>query len=352
MNRRSHRSTWLLVLLPFLAFPTSGAAPERIPGPMALTDYQPYIKGMPTAAAWFGRRTALILEGERPDRRDPKVMAEVCAMLDGLLDAYDRVTRRRPELTAPFQGRARIEVSPQVGGGLAYHGRLGFAVNDKMFQGLYERVKAGVKTLDQVFFYEANRNYWMPDMATIDYATHAGPDSTGWWTVGFNNAMAVVLAKEAPGVTDMHYFGQDGKQFSDGMDAYLREYLADPKYGWDNAWCVRLLPWRENTSVNDLMTALILRLYREHGGVEFITGLYREIPRQPMPRDREDYMAVRDNFYAAASLAAGEDLGDFFTKDLRWALTKATHQRVLKELKARRSRSKEPPNSTSKKRAK
>ncbi|QEH35916.1 hypothetical protein OJF2_44730 [Aquisphaera giovannonii] len=313
-------------------------APGRTPAPMALTDYRPYIKGGPSAAAWFGRRTALILEGERPDARDAKVMAAICAMLDGLFDAYDRVTGRRPELTDPFQGRIRVEVSPQVGGGLAYHGRLGYAVNDRLFQGLYDRVKAGGKTLDHVFFYETNRNYWMPDMASIDYATHDGPDSYGWWTVGFNNVMAVVLAREVPGVEDMTYYGQGSKQFAAGMEANLDEYLAHPdKYGWDNAWCVKMLPWKANTSVNDLMTGLVLRLQREHGGLEFVSRLYREIPRQPPPRDRSDYLAARDNFYAAASLAAGKDLGDFFTKGLRWRLSKATHDRVLKELRARRT---------------
>lgn len=307
-----------------------------------LRDYQPYIKCGPEVTVWFGKRVALILDGEAPGRRDPDVMARICSTFDRIFDAYDRVTGRRPKLERPLAGRIRIEVTPKVGGGLAHHGSLGFAVGDGFFQKLYDRVKSGVNTYDQVFFYEIARNYWMEDMnPAIDYHTSGGPDDWGWWTVAFNNAMAVVMPGQVPGIDDMFYFGQGGREFATGMEAYLDEYLAHPeKYTWENSWCVRLLPWKENTSVNDLMTGLLVRLQREHGGVKFISGLYREIPRQrPLMRDRSDYQTARDNFYAAASLAAREDLWDFFTKDLRWTLRETAHRRVKEGLAHRPRRS-------------
>ena len=318
------------LLLAPLAAPVLGEALPELPQQHA-HNYQANIACGKKVTVWFGKRVALVLDGEKPEQRDPKVMARICAALDGIFDAYQRVTQRKPKLDAPFKGRIRVEVSSQVGGGLANHGRLGVGIGDGFFKGLYERVKAGTNTYDQVFFYEIARNYWMPDMnPSIDYHTSAGPQDYGWWTVGFNNAMAVVLPKQVPGIDDMFYFGQNGQQFAEGMEANLNEYLAHPeKYNWENSWCVRLLSWKENTSLNDLMTGLLLRLQREYGGIAFMSGLYREIPRQrPLPKNLSDYQAARDNFYAAASLAAKKDLWDFFTKELRWKISDAARQRV------------------------
>ena len=300
-----------------------------------LNDYQPYIAGGPVVTVWLGKRVALVLDGEKPGQRDPEVMARICATFDDIFNSYQRIIQRKPKLDAPLMGRIRIEVSSQVGGGLANHGQLGVAVGTGFFNGLYNRVKAGKNTYDQVFFYEIARNFWMPDMNdSIDYHTSQGPDDWGWWTVGFNNAMSVVMSKQVPGIDDMFYFGQNGRSFAAGMETNLDQYLAHPeKYDWENSWCVRLLPWKANTSLNDLMTGLLLRLEREHGGVTFISALYREIPRQrPLPKNKSDYQAVRDNFYAAASLAAKQDLWSFFTSDLRWLLTDSVHNRVRHEL--------------------
>ena len=306
--------------------------------PVRLRGYQPYIKCGPEVTAWFGARCALVLDGETPGRRDPEVMGKICLTFDRIYEAYIKVTQRHPKLDSPLDGRVRIEVTPQVGGGLANHGRAGVAIGEGFFGGLYERVKAGTNTYDQVFFYEIARNFWMEDMnPPIDYHTSAGPQDWGWWTVGFNNAMSVAMPAQVEGVEDMFYFGQGGKAFAAGMEANLDTFLGDrEKYTWTNSWCVRMLPWKENTSLNDLMTGLLLRLQREHGGIRFVTALYREIPRQrPLPRSKSDYPAARDNFYAAASLAAGVDLWDFFSGDLRWGLSEPTRRRVANDLKSR-----------------
>jgi hypothetical protein len=333
------RRAALAVMAMLVPVAPAGAA-DRVPGPRYERDYQPYIRCGPEVTAWFGRRVALVLDGERPDRRDPQVMAKIVATFDRTFDAYDRVTGRRPRLDAPLLGRIRIEVSPRVGGGLANHGTLGIAVGDGFFKGLYDRVKAGKNTYDHVFFYEIARNYWMEDMnPPIDYHTSAGPDSWGWWTVAFNNLMAAVMPKQVPGVDDLHYAGRGRAGFARGMEAFLDEYIAHPeKYDWANSWCAPRLPWSPKTSVNDLMTGLLVHLQRKHGGIAFVSGLYREIPRQrPLPRDRSDYLACRDNIYAACSLAAREDLGDFFTKNLRWTLSTSTRARVQRALRATRA---------------
>ena len=302
-----------------------------------ISDYRPYIAGSRNVVVWYGDRVALVLDGEKhPEKRNPKTMSAIVGALDDVFHAFDRVTGRKPKLTAPLNGKIRIEVSSKVGGGLAHHGRLGVGIGDGFFKGLYERYEKGNRTVDQVFFYEIARNYWMADMnPAIDYHTSKGPQDYGWWTVGFNNAMSIFLPMEIESISDMHYFGSDGKRFSDGMEANLNEYLKQPdQYDWDNSWNVPLVPWKERTSVNDLMTGLLVRLHRDHGGIEFIQRLYAEIPRRRPLKSRSDRQGARDNFYEACSIAANKDLHEFFAKDLRWQITPERQRSVAEILKA------------------
>lgn len=304
-----------------------------------INDYRPYIASSNNVVAWYGDRVALVLDGEtNPEQRNPQTMQAILGALDNVFDAFDQVTGRRPRLTAPLNGKIRIEVSSKVGGGLAHHGRLGVGIGDGFFKGLYQRFEKGDHTVDQVFFYEIARNYWMRDMnPTIDYHTSKGPQDYGWWTVGFNNAMSIFLPAEIDSITDMYYFGSNGQRFSDGMEANLNSYLQNPeKYNWENSWNVPLIPWKERTSVNDLMTGLLIRLHRDHGGIDFIKRLYEEIPiREPL-KSRADRQGARDNFYEACSLAAGKDLHDFFANELRWQISPERQIKLVSQLKPAR----------------
>lgn len=288
------------------------------------TNYQAYIAGGPTVSAWYGDRVALVIDGEdSPQDRDAEAMTKIVETFDDIFDAFDSVTGRSPALNAPLRGKIRIEVSSSVGGGLANHGSLGVAIGDGFFEGLYNRVRSGTDTYDQVFFYEIARNYWMPDMnPRIDYHTSAGLSDYGWWTVGFNNAMSIFLPEVIDTVDDMYYFGSGGETFSQGMEANLNTYIAgEGLYNWDNSWNVPLMPWSQSTSLNDLMTGLLVRLHRDHGGSDFIQRLYEEIPMLEPLENMSDWQGARNNFYVAASLAADQDLADFFTDELRWELT-------------------------------
>ncbi len=312
--------------------------PSQLAAPLyeIIDDYRAYIAGSGTVVAWYGERTALVLdEDPAPEQRDAQTMKRILGAMDAIFDAYDRVTDRRPKLTAPLKGRIRVEVSSDVGGGLAHHGRLGVAIGDGFFRGLYERFLQGKSTVDQVFFYEIARNYWMRDMnPSIDYHTSKGPRDYGWWTVGFNNAMSIFLPAEIEAITDMFYFGSNGEQFSEGMYRNVETYMKNAeKYNWDNSWNVPLIPWKERTSVNDLMTGLLILLHREYGGIEFIHRLYQEIPKRTPLQSRADRQGARDNFCEACSLAAGKDLEPFFTNELRWKISDSCRERIRQSLK-------------------
>lgn len=314
---------------------TSLRADTLDPSFEVISNYQAYIAGNDNVAVWYGRRVALVLDDEPdPRARDSATMHSIVATLDDIFDAFDRITARRPKLTAPLHGKIRIEVSSKVGGGLAHHGKLGIAVGNGFFDGLYKRFRRGQRTVDQVFFYEIARNYWMADMnPAIDYHTSKGPQDYGWWTVGFNNAMSVFLPAEIDSIDDMYYFGSDGKRFSDGMESNLDTYLSHAeKYNWDNSWNVPLVPWKKRTSINDLMTGLLIRLHRDHGGAEFITRLYEEIPKRKALSSRSDRQGARDNFFEACCLAANKDLSSFFDTELRWEISDDCYTRVRKSL--------------------
>lgn len=292
-----------------------------------ITNYQGYIiRNRPVVTAWYGQRIALVVDGETAEAaaaRNPATMAKIVNALDNLFLAYEQVTGFADfPIAQPLDGRITIESSSLIGGGLAHHGVLGIGVGDGYFEGQYNRVNAGNNAYHQVFFYETARNYWGPLMQKIDYATSNSPDSWGWWTVGFNNAMAALMPNHPiPGISDLSYNGRNAEHFRNGMLGYLNTYLSSPEYTWDNSWNRDRLPWDQNTSVNDLMTGLLIQLSNDYaaGGTAFLQGMYREVPRVPdLASDHADSAGARDNFYIAASRAAGVDLRDYFTNTLGW----------------------------------
>ena len=297
-----------------------------------ITNYRKNIAGGKVVSAWLGKRAAIVIDGETaPEERDQKIMTELVQTFDKLFETYEEITGVKPNNYGYFKDLATIEVSDKVGGGLAHHNQLGIAVGTGFFENLYKRWKKGERTLDQIYFYETARNFWPPEFnRKIDYHTTKGVDDYGWWTVGFNNAMSIFLPSEIPQVKDMYYFGSNGKQFSDGMEKNIIKYI-EGNYSWKDGFCINLVPWAERTSLNDLMTGLLIQLHRDYGGIKFIKNLYREIPKLKDLKGRDDYQGARDNFYIASSLAAQKDLISYFSK-IRWSISDKAKKEVNKKL--------------------
>ena len=142
--------------------------------------------------------------------------------------------------------------------------------------------------------------------------------------------MSIFLPAEVSNITDMYYFSSNGKQFSDSMEKNITKYLAG-NYSWKEGWCINLVPWAERTSLNDLMTGLLIQLHRDHGGNKFMKNLYHEIPKLKDLKGRDDYQGARDNFYIASSLAAQKDLFDYYKK-IRWNISQQARDEVIKKL--------------------
>ena len=311
-----------------------------------ITNYvSPIVGGTPdTVAVWYGNRVAIVVD---PQSSLPSpnfaTMTNIAFAFDNLYTAYDQVTGQTP-LTGNYllNGKIRVEFTTNMPSGVAgtasdNSGYYGIAVGNGFmtYSGeLYARYNQGIQTVDQAMFYESQRDYWTPLFNTrIDYATltqppgRANPNSWGWWTVGFNNAMSIFMSQGViAGVTNMYYYGQNAQQFAAGMMANLTTYTNNPQlYNFTNSWCSDWVPWSvpgNPTSVNDLMTATLIDLYNHYGGQLFLSNLYREIPRSaPVPGWPNDITTACNNFYAAASRAAGTNLISYFTNILCWPVT-------------------------------
>jgi LmbE family N-acetylglucosaminyl deacetylase len=204
--------------------------------------------------------------------------------------------------------------------GLASHGVLGISVGKSLFdEQQYNRSTSD--QLQQVFFYEAHRNFW-PEWFNnkFDWAMDNDPDSWGWWTVAMNNAMVSIMAPLI-GVEGM-YGDQTGIEFRNNMVAQLRSCI-DGNYNWSTGWTHKFMDWNPTESINDLMTGLLNYSFENFGGMEWLAGFYAGIKNPSIP-DRSNtlaYQECRDNVYKIWSVAADSNLLSFFSDTLQWSIS-------------------------------
>ena len=214
-------------------------------------------------------------------------------------------------------------------GGLAHHGVHGISVGSSFLEGLLKRWRAGARSVDQVYYYEMCRNFWFGDYnPRIDYCCDNNKSCYGWWTVGFNNAMSVIVSEITS--TPFYYFGQSREQFARGMLKDFESYVEDPKWCWENSWVCSRMPWRKEQSINNMMSGFIIEGFKRFGGKKWIQGVYRELGRVEVLRGGGEgrWQGVRDNVYLIWSKAAGRDLREYFEKKLRWKISERAKRHV------------------------
>jgi len=287
------------------------------------TDYNFWCSSQTQAVAWYDDTIAIVIEGEDAFHFDPEAMSRIVDFFHRLYEKYASITGlTNLPLDSPWQERITIQIPIDNcgAGGLANHGNLGISVGRGLFDIQYEISKAEQERYLQVFIYESNRNFWLPEFNDyIDWAMDDEPMNWGWWTVGMNNAMAVMMT-DILGV-DLEYFGYDSQWFRDRMVANLETYRDNPIYDFNYGWRQEYMPWDLNESINDLMSGLIIHSYETWGGEAWLKGFYQSIRNVPPRSDVFAYQESRDNIYQIWSAAAGEDLRYFFVDDLRWNLT-------------------------------
>lgn len=284
-----------------------------------------YCIGSSAATAWIGEDLVVMVEAETPEDRDPDIMDQVVSVLSDIVGKYELFTGLDElPIASEFDGKPVIEVVVDNcgAGGLASHGVLGMSTGTFFLDQFYSNLENGNVAVPQVFLYELNRNFWKPSFNNkFDWAMNDEPANWGWWTVGMNNAQAVMLPISL-GI-EMDYFGNDLAYFRDRMVGELEDYMNDEQYDFDFGWRQSLMPWHDTESINDLMSGLLIYSYENFGGEDWMMGFYEHIENIDIP-DRSDvfaYQECRDNICKIWSLAANENLADFFFNDLRWEIS-------------------------------
>jgi len=292
------------------------------------TDYQfklAHCVGKKTACAWVGKSVVVMIEGETASNRSKNVMDKVLATLSTMQDTFIEISgQSNLPLQSGFQGKPVIEVVLDNcgAGGLAHHGSLGMSTGKGLFNEVYDAAKQNRKAIHQVFLYETARNFYLPKFnKKFDWIMNDEAANWGWWTVGFNNAQAVMIPKLIN--SELLYFGNTVDQFRQGMVSKFEHYLANPEYNFNNTWRKDRLPWRPQASVNDLMTGMIIYSFEKFGGHSWIKNVYRYMNSSEIVNrtNRNSYQECRDNIYKIWSISANRDLISFFENDLRWTIS-------------------------------
>lgn len=290
-------------------------------------NYQPNIGGGPHVTVWMGSRIALVVckgVAKEFDPTDAHAMAKIVKNLERMLSVYDNVMGRIPLLVNPFCGRVRYEIAYINASGLASHGVAGIATGPAFIKGMYEAALRGAEYIHHVFFYETMRNYIFPEVFTpvVDYCLESHADCWGWVNQGFVNCVGCLLSEHIP--IAFEYYGADREGFMKSMESHLDQYLGSPDvYNWQNTWNKERLPWAAHQSLDNLFSGLLVRLYRQYGGVDFLIRWFRNMPSllHRAPKTKSDQQGARDNIFILSSISARKNLKSFFRDDLRWQIS-------------------------------
>lgn len=339
-------------------------------------DFRLASQGVRDVEVWEGTHVVVIIEISR-NFEEIRAMSVSEKVRQCIVNAFDivyiamrDVTDFEPDLSVDKSGKLVIEIpfDNAGAGGLACHGVAGISVGRPLFLQLVQRWTSAVSStpdcswlpsvpspptplsvealeygqckpnnasLDQVYYYELCRNFWHPSRnRKIDWACDNNPQCWGWWTVGFNNAFAIIFPSLLN--SPLHYFGRDLRQFRHSMVKQLYKYIEycqnhdDPFVAWT---CSRL-PWDPSESVNDLMTALIVLSFETFGRLSWIRALFRAFDIVPDVNPTEAggfrFQQCRDNIYKIWCIAAQTDLEVFFCEQLRWRISPEAIEYVLK----------------------
>ncbi|MBA6264537.1 SGNH/GDSL hydrolase family protein [Colwellia sp. Bg11-12] len=287
------------------------------------TNYNFWCSSNTEAVAWFDDSIAIVIEGNDALAFDHATMTRMVEFFHRLYYKYESITGlTNLPLDTPWQEHITIQIPLDNcgAGGLANHGVRGISVGRGFFDEQYDILLSGQERYHQVFFYESNRNFWPPYFnESFDWAMDDDPMNWGWWTVGMNNAMAVMMSDMLD--VELEYFGQDSMWFRDRMVANFETYKSNSTYNFDYGWRQEYMPWNANESINDLMSGLMIHSYETWGGETWLTNFYQAIGTVLPRSDVFAYQECRDNIYHIWSDAAEVDLLRFFVDELRWNIT-------------------------------
>ena len=251
---------------------------------------------------------------------DEAILERIVNAIDLAYAYYAQATGREPSLFYNFEGLATIAAVPATcGAGCAYLGFTGIELLTEYFDILFQDVLQH-NQFDQVVFYELGRNFWFYG----DQIEYAGDDNTGSITTGFAVFMRY-MSMEAAGVVGSSH-GVDFEFGKAEVKGLLNRYLADSSLSWSNTLRIGQAPANPlNLQATDFFASFLFELRARYGD-QFLLRVWQEVGERPM---RQTTQGALDNFIAAASIAAGEDLTYLFAIDWRWPVSPTLYDAIF-----------------------
>jgi hypothetical protein len=307
--------------------------------------YEKFIACGSSVTAFAGVRVVLVVDsacGLDTAAWDLSIVGRLIFDIERLLSAFDACVGRLPSVGAAYMGRpTRIEVAfLDHAAGLAHHGISGCAIGPAFIAQALDAAAASDDesapiVIPHVICYELCRNYIFPEEFTpvLDYclresrlSAQLAPACWGWVNQGMVNILGTLLLDELqdPRVS-FSYHGHSREKFLADMEAHFNKYV-ESDLAWDEVFMHERLPWDGASSLDNVYSGLIIRLWRLHGAV-FLTRFFAALRSLEPPSSKSDVEKARENFAVAAARAARVDLSDFF-KTLRWPLREPARRLV------------------------
>uniref|UniRef100_A0A0G4IFJ7 F5/8 type C domain-containing protein n=1 Tax=Chromera velia CCMP2878 TaxID=1169474 RepID=A0A0G4IFJ7_9ALVE len=263
-----------------------------------------------------------------------KTMAQFVQNIEKLMEEYDKVCGWTPKESPGHEGKHTIECVIIPAAGLAVHGWQKVAIGPAFWKETYEEIAKGDKTfIHQIFWYELGRN-WLPSPLVSDnfnYATTDDNRSNHWLNQALVNIFGCLISDHA-GLGFRYNWTMYRAEFRKFMEDKLDVYMGDEKWTWENTCAKWLLPWEERSSLDNLYSGMLSRLYEEHGGYEWMYRFLHclpEVSKIGEGRERNDPESARELWVLACSIAARSDLSDWFSGPFKWPpVSEGTRQKI------------------------
>lgn len=286
------------------------------------------------AAIWYDDFAAVAIESESTSDRDDAAMVLFVNHISRLFRTFAEQTdlKNLKNYGSTYQGRSMVfvgqELAPGYGGG-AHHEILGMVTGRGL---LDEQLRfVGRNNFHQVFYYEINRNFWARgNSRKIDWAMEGTPANYGFWTTGMNNAQAYTMSILF--ASDLLYAGTPNfnERWRASMIGDMKSCI-NGRYNFETGWNSRLMAWKPEQSINNLMSGFLIHMFDSYGQFNFLDRWYTFIEDDvliPALTNKLIHQPFRDNCFKLFSLAADFDLTDFFEEDLQWTISSNVKQFV------------------------
>lgn len=281
-------------------------------------------------------KTAIFWKLNPQTTLDHTASLKMLLILERTIDFMTSLIHHDPRVNTPLReftgsdGITRnmvIEINDELCsgyGGASYNGRPWCATSRYAYNFTKATYQYAKPTVHQVFFYELGRSCWDLVLDDILDWQMQNPGEYGYWTLGFNGAMTV-LVPENLGL-NLEYFGQNTATFRKDRLKDLDTYINNRAYTFENTWCSYLVPWNQYQSINDVMSGLLIRLYDRYGGLKFLGRMFYRLKQQPTTPNKTDRQQRANNLYKACYQAWVDLYGNvnangittLFRDTLRW----------------------------------